>query len=172
MRCSGWSSLAISVCSALLLAAPASAHVIATPGFIASGSSESVTFSGPNEREQPMTSFSITMPSGIEIEHAHPVEGWTEEFTSSSATWTGGPLPPRLDIAFGLTLKATADPGIVELQTEQHYPEGAVADWPVSLTVVPGAESPSENLALAGAVGLMGVLVVVGVAVLAWRRRS
>jgi hypothetical protein len=37
--------------------------------------------------------------------------------------------------------------------------------------VTPAAESPSENLALAGVVGLVGVLVVVAVAVLAWRRR-
>ena len=119
-----------------------------------------------------MTAFTITSPPGLEIEHAHPVDGWTEEFTSSGATWTGGPLPPNLDVAFGVTLKATADPGIVELQTEQHYPGGAVADWPVSITVVPGADSPSENFALAGVVGLVGVLVVGGVAILAWRRRA
>ena len=51
MRCSGWSSLAISVCSALVLAAPAAAHVVATPGFLPSESSESITFEAPNERD-------------------------------------------------------------------------------------------------------------------------
>jgi hypothetical protein len=37
--------------------------------------------------------------------------------------------------------------------------------------VVPGKSSPSQNLALAGVVGLIGVLLVVAVAMLAWRRR-
>ena len=54
MRCSGWSSLAISACSgvaaALVLAAPAAAHVVATPTFLASKSSESIGFEAPNER--------------------------------------------------------------------------------------------------------------------------
>jgi hypothetical protein len=39
------------------------------------------------------------------------------------------------------------------------------------MTVVPGNEN-SQNLALAGIVGLIGLLVVGGVAVLAWRRRT
>ena len=67
MRCSGWSSLAISACSALallLLASPAAAHVVAAPAFVPSGGSESVTFSGPNERDVPMTAFALTVPEG------------------------------------------------------------------------------------------------------------
>ena len=77
MRCSGWSSLAISACSALalVLAAPAAAHVVASPTFLASQSSESIGFEAPNERDDPMTSFTLSAPDGIEIEHAHPVEG-------------------------------------------------------------------------------------------------
>ena len=78
----------------------------------------------------------------------------------------------RLDVAFGVTVKATADPGVLAVQTEQRYPDGGVVSRPVSLTVVPAAESPSENLALAGVVGLIGLLVVAAVAMLAWRRRS
>jgi hypothetical protein len=174
MRCSAWSSLAISVCSGLALAfaGTASAHVIATPTFVASGSSQVILFSGPNERAKSMTSFSITAPAGLQIEHAHPVDGWTEQFSSTTATWTGGSLAPRADIPFRVTLKATADPGILNVKAEQRYPDGGIVSWPVPITVVPPEESPSQNLALAGVVGLLGVLVVVAVAMLAWRRRS
>jgi uncharacterized protein YcnI len=173
MRCSGWSSLAISVCSAvaLLLAAPAGAHVVATPAFLPSGSSKSITFSGPNERDEPMTSFALTVPSGLVIEHAHEVGGWDESIDGSTATWTGGSLAPNVEVAFGITLEADVDPGVVELQAEQRYDDGSVVAWPVALTITPAEESPSENLALAGVVGLIGVLVVVAIAMVAWRRR-
>jgi uncharacterized protein YcnI len=176
MRCSGWSSLAISVCSALvgalLWAASAAAHVVAMPGYLASGSAESITFDAPNERDDPMTAFSVTVPDGLEIEHAHVVDGWNEQVEGSTATWTGGSLAPRDTADFGMTLKADRDPGIIELQAEQRYPDGGVVTWPVDFTITPAAESPSQNLALAGVVGLIGVLVVVAVAMLAWRRRQ
>ena len=171
MRCSGWSSLAISVCSALILAGTASAHVIATPAFVASGSSQSVTFAGPNERDDPMTSFVVTAPDGVVIQHAHEVDGWEESVDGSTATWTGS-LASDVEVAFGATIEADVDPGVVELRADQRYADGAVVSWPVPLTVTPADDSPSQNLALAGVVALIGLLSVAAVAVFAWRRRS
>jgi uncharacterized protein YcnI len=174
MRCSGWSSLAISVSSAvaLLLAGPAAAHVVATPAFLPSGSSESVTFAAPNEREVPMTSFALTVPSGVTIEHAHEVEGWEESVDGATATWQGGRLLPNREIAFGMDMRAETEPGTVEVIARQRYGDRGVVRWSVPLTVTPAAESPSENLALAGVVGLIGVLVVAAIAMVAWRRRT
>jgi uncharacterized protein YcnI len=175
MRCSGWSSLAISACSgvtvALVLAAPAAAHVVATPTFLPSKSSESINFEVPNERSEPMTSFTLFPSDGIAIEHAHPTEGWDGTIEDGAATWTGGSLAASATTYFGATLKADAEPGVVNVAARQGYDSGAVVEWTVSLTVTPAAESPSENFALAGVVGLIGVLVVVAVAMLAWRRR-
>jgi hypothetical protein len=173
MRCSGWSSLAISVCSAvaLLLAAPAWAHVVASPTFLPSMGSESISFEVPNERDDPMTTFTISAPRGLDIEHAHPVDGWNGTVENGVATWTGGSLAAKATVDFGITLKADVEPGLVALQARQGYDSGAVVEWPVQLTVTPAEQSPSENLALAGVAGLVGVLVVVVVVVLAlWRR--
>ena len=172
MRCSGWSSLAISVCSALFFVGTAAAHVVATPAFIPSGSSESITFSAPNERDARMIAFAVTAPAGLEIEHAHEIEFWDEGVDGSTATWLGGPLAPNEEIGFGMTLHADAEPGVVELQAQQRYADGGIVTWPVALTITPATESPSQNLALAGVVALIGVLAVVAVAMLAWRRRS
>jgi hypothetical protein len=44
--------------------------------------------------------------------------------------------------------------------------------WPVAITVTPAEESPSQNLSLAGVIGLIGALLVVAIAMLAWRRRD
>ena len=175
MRCSGWSSLAISVCSALallVLAAPAAAHVVASPTFLPSKGSESIGFEAPNERDDPMTSFTLAAPAGIEIQHAHPVDGWDGTVADGVATWTGGSLPASQTETFGVTLRADSDPGTVTLQATQGYGSGAVVEWPVELTVTPAEQSPSENLALAGVVGLIGVLIVAGVVLLAFRRRT
>ena len=171
MRCSGWSSLAISVFSALLFAGPAAAHVVAMPAYLPSKSSESITFEVPNERVDPMTAFVVTAPRGLTIEHAHPVEGWTGTVEGVTATWSGGSLSSGAVATFGMTMKANAKPGLIELTTEQRYADHGVVEWPVVLTITPAAESPSQNLALAGIVGLIGVLVVVAIAILAWRRR-
>ena len=174
MRCSAWSSLAISACSAvaLLLADTASAHVISVPTYVASKSSETFEFSGPNERKKLMTALTITAPPGLRIEHAHPIDGWKERFSTSKAIWTGGALAPGEDIPFRVTLEATADPGILQVEADQGYADGGIVSWQVPITVLPPAASPSQNLALAGVVGLIGVLLVVAVAMLAWRRRS
>ena len=175
MRCNGWSSLGISGCSvvaALVLAGPASAHVVATPAYLPSQSSESITLTAPNERSEPMTGFSVTAAEGLEIEHAHPAKGWSEPVGGLTASWVGGSLASGEDARFGMTLKADAEPGIVRLEAEQSYGSGEVVRWPVAITVLPAEESPSQNLALAGIVGLIGVLLVVAVATLAWRRRS
>ena len=172
MRCSGWSSLAISVSSAFLFAGSASAHVFPTPQFLPSQSTESVILDVPNERDEPMSGFVVTAPAGLEIEHAHPTDGWEEEFDAATARWSGGSLAALTTTTFGISLKATAEPGEVVLETELLYDSGAEVRWPVALTVTPAEDGPSQNVALAAIVGLIGLLVVVAVAMLAWRRRS
>ena len=172
MRCSGWSSLAISACSALVLAGSASAHIVPTPGFLPSESSRSIELAGPNERDEPMTGFRITAPAGLVVEHAHDAEGWTASSDGSAAEWTGGSLDANVEQVFGITLRADAEPGVLELTAEQLYADGSVASWPVGITVTPAEESPSQNLVIAGVVALIGVLAVVAIALLAWRLRS
>jgi hypothetical protein len=133
--------------------------------------SESISFEVPNERDDPMTTFTVSAPRGLDIEHAHPVDGWNGTVENGVATWTGGSLGAKATVDFGITLKADVEPGPVALQARQGYATGAIVEWPVQLTVTPAEQSPSENLALAGIVGLVGVLVVVAVVVLALRRR-
>ena len=57
MRFSGWSSLAISVCSALVFAAPAGAHLSVNPDTVRTGALVDLVFSVPNaddlQRDRP-----------------------------------------------------------------------------------------------------------------------
>jgi hypothetical protein len=119
-----------------------------------------------------MVAFALTVPKGVEIEHAHEIAGWDESVANSTARWSGGPLQPDAEQAFGMTLRADAEPGIIALEAEQRYADGGVVTWPVALTITPASESESQNLALAGVVALIGVLAVIAIGMLAWRRRT
>jgi len=172
MRCSGWSSLAISACSALALtfAGPAAAHVVTTPAFFPAGSSGTLNLTGPNERDEPMTGFSVTVPSEFLIVHAHPAPGWEASVEGATATWTGGSLTPGSEATFALELEAPSEPGPAALEASQLYPGGEIVRWPVALTVTPATETPSQNLGWAVVTALVGLLVITGIGVAMLRR--
>jgi hypothetical protein len=166
--------IAAALLAALALAAPAGAHVIASPTFLASGSTETIELSVPNERDAPMTSLVVTAPPGLEIVGAEESKGWNAVLEGQTVvTWSGGSLSTALSETFGLSVKATAQPGPVDLDVEQRYADGKVR-WPVALTIVPGAtgeDSGSSGLVV-GVIAAIGVLVTAAIALLAWRRRA
>src|SRR5262249_51598001 len=170
-----WSSLAISVCSAvavLVLAGRAAAHVVAVRPFIASESSQLVELEVPNERSAPMTSLIVKAPNGLVIHHTRQPKGWNGLADGATASFTGDALPGGKTATFGVYIKADVPPGTATLKAAQGYEGGAVVTWPVSLTVTPAAQTPSQNLELAAIVGLIGILVVAAIGMLAWRRRT
>jgi hypothetical protein len=170
MRCSAWSSLAISVCSALALAGPAGAHIDATPAFIPADGIETISLVAHNDRALEMDAFAVSVSPGLRIESVGDVEGWSGSIDGSTATWTGGRLAGGEDETFNLDLEAVAEPGPVSLEVAQQYPDDRSASWPVTLTVVPADEaSTGVWLYVVVAVGL--VLAGAG-ALLAWRRRD
>jgi uncharacterized protein YcnI len=170
MKYSAWSSLAISVCSALVAAGPAYAHVYPAPGYVSGGATSTVTLSVPNERSVAMSALALTVPKGFRIVEARSARGWTAHVSGHTATWTGGRLPGRATASLEVQLQAPAEPGSVSLLAEQRYPDGQVVRWPVSLTVVPGAEA-SQHLGIALVVGIFGLLAITAVAVFLRQRR-
>lgn len=165
-------ALALACLTVLGGAAAARAHVDPVPTFVASGSSTSIALVGPNERDDPMTGFSVSVPRQLAIEHVHASDGWRESLEGATATWTGGSLAPDDTASFRVHLRADTEPGVVELEAKQLYADGAEVVWPVALTVTPEAEAASGSVAVAGTLALIGVLAVVAVAMLAWRRRE
>jgi uncharacterized protein YcnI len=170
MRCSGWSSLAIWVCSALVLAAPAAAHVTVLPPFLSAGDTASVRFTGPNERDEPMTAFEISVPREFRIVHAHPADGWDESVEGSTATWSGGTLASGDEATFQVELEAPTGPGPASVEAVQRYPNGDAVTWGVELTVTPESGSSSQNLGWALVTALVGVTVLVALGMLLLRR--
>ncbi len=171
MRCSAWSSLAISACSALLLTATAGAHIAATPAFLAADSTGVVSLSVHNDRTVPMDGFALKAPLALRLVEAGNLAGWNGSTDGMTATWTGGSLSPGDAETFSVVIEAGPEPGAASMRADQRYPDDRDVSWPVALTVVPGDESSGADtwVFVVVAVGLL--LALAGVA-LAWRRRE
>jgi uncharacterized protein YcnI len=157
--------------AALVFAAPASAHVIVAPPFLPAESRTTLSLIGPNERDEPMTGFAVSVPNGFRILAAHSPQGWRAKVQERRAIWKGGSLDAGAEASFHIELQAPASPGAVELEAEQLYPGGEVVRWPIAMVVTP-ADEASQHLGLALFVGLVGLLVTVGLVALAWWRRE
>jgi uncharacterized protein YcnI len=154
-----------------VVAAPAAAHVTVVPPFVAARDTASVSLTGPNERDEPMTGFEVTATSDFRIVRAYPADGWDASVQGSTATWTKGSLAPGAEATFRLEVEAPSAPGPAQLEAVQRYPGGEVVTWAVGLTVTPASESSSENLGWALVTALVGVAVLIAVG-LAFLRRT
>ena len=134
-----------------------------------------MSFAVPNERPEPMTGVTVSVPAGVRIVRAHPTAGWKATLEGSTATWRGGPLAHLAIETFRLDVDVSAPPGPVTLNTRELYPSGATVDWPATLTVVPGPDddqSESVGWGWIAAIAGVGLIFVAGLAGLAWRRKA
>jgi hypothetical protein len=157
---------------ALLLAAPAAAHVTVAPPFVSAGGTAILTLAAPNERDEPMTQLTATVPRGFEIIGASSVNGWRADVDGATARWLGGSLPPGAEAKFALEVEASATPGPVVLEAVQIYPGGERVRWPVALTVLPAANDSSQGLRWGWVALIAGILLALAVVAVAWRRRG
>ena len=165
---------AAALCATLaLLAAPtAAAHPTVVPTSVTAGQRGTVTFVAPNERQERQTGFAVTVAPPLEIVAAEASDlGWRGTVRSSTATWSGCCVPPGDVASFTLELQATDEPGDVQLEARQLYPNGEQVRWPLTLTVLPGREEASSALTVLLVAGL-GLVFTVGLVVLLWLRRS
>jgi uncharacterized protein YcnI len=94
MRCSGWSSLAISACSALVFAGAASAHLSLDPARVTTGQPVDLTFSVPNEDDAVgVDHVTLGMPADFDLDDAEAKPGWSQSRTGQAVTWSGGTIP-------------------------------------------------------------------------------
>jgi hypothetical protein len=161
--------------AAFVLGAPARAHVIVSPTFLPVGETQTIELSVPNERDAPMTGFVVTAPAGLDVSGAESAEGWSASVEGQVATWSGGSLPAKLSVTFGLKVRANAEPGQLELQAEQRYADGEVR-WSVALTIVPGSDATGSDSGssglLVGAIVAIGLFMTAAISLLARRRRA
>ena len=98
MRFSGWSSRAILGSSAavvaLVLAAPATAHLSIDPARVETGQLVDLVFSIPNEDDpSPVDHVTLGIPPDFDLDDAEAKPGWVQSRTGQAVTWSGGSIP-------------------------------------------------------------------------------
>ena len=109
MRFSAWSSLSISVFSALVLAAPAAAHLSIDPAKVAQGQDVDLVFSVPNEDDAiGVDHVTLGIPQDFKLDDVEAKPGWTQSRTGQAVTWSGGLIPKGTFARFAIRGTAPA----------------------------------------------------------------
>jgi uncharacterized protein YcnI len=145
--------LALALLFALLLAAPASAHVTVIPDVARPGDTSQFTFRVPNERaDAATTALALFLPAGVPAEVA-PHKGWTitnkgsGEIDFAARDEHTAILPGRTQ-DFKLTLGPLPHRDRLVFKALQTYADGQVVRW--IETSGPDDEHPAAFLNLSG----------------------
>jgi uncharacterized protein YcnI len=107
MKSSAWLSLSISACSALVLAAPAAAHLSIDPAKVHKGQAVDLVFSVPNEDDAiGVDHVTLGIPQDFDLDDMEAKPGWTQSRTGQAVTWSGGLIPKGTFARF--TIRGTA----------------------------------------------------------------
>lgn len=159
--------------SLFAVASPVGAHIGVTPGLLVVGDTQTLSLSVHNDLDRPMTGLKVTAPDGVRI--VRTGGEWQAVVENRTATWSGGPLAPNTGERFelGVALEASTPVGPIQLQAEQLYPGGGSLPWSIPVTVIPGTATneASSDATYVVAIVLIGALVLVSIAALAWLKR-
>ena len=136
--------LSISVCSALVFAAPAYAHLSLNPNQLRTNELADLTFSVPNEDDAiGVDHVVLTVPAGFDLDDAEAKPGWTQSRGKTTVTWTGGRIPKGEYATFGIRGTAPAKTGTVTFSVVVGDRTGKTITYPAPLQVV--AHGPQDS---------------------------
>ena len=149
---------------ALVIPAPATAHVTVTPSFVEAGVETELAFATPNERPpHATTEVRATAPPGVSVISASAPPGWRATVDGPTVTWSGGRLEDRTATPFPVRILARSRAGTYAFTATQSYDDGATVRWKADFTVLPAAAAAPKQHPW-GAVGaaLAGIVVIAG----------
>ncbi len=128
--------------AAVLIAAPAWAHIHTDPSAIQAGKEATVGFIVEHGCDgSPTTKMEIQLPEGATGISGVDADGFTATVDGQIVTFAGGSLPDETEHAFEVTFTAPEDPGEVPVKIIQTCEEGST-DW-IEETV-DGEEEPEH----------------------------
>jgi hypothetical protein len=163
MKCSAWSLRVISVCSALVLAPSAWAHLSVAPTRVGVGEAVDLTFSAPNEDDAVgIDHVTLRVPAGFDLDDAEAKPGWTQSQAGETVTWSRGLIPKGEYATFAIRGTAPKSPGTVTFNVLVGDRTGKSVTYRVGLDVVKSAtrDNGARTLGKAAlAVALVGALL-------------
>jgi uncharacterized protein YcnI len=183
----GWAASAVAL--AVWLAGALSlvdAHVVVFPAEGPTAVVQRYALLIPTEKASPTTRVEIQFPESLRVTEIEAVSGWRStaqrdrEGRIVGASWEGGLVPPGQFLAVGVLARNPDAPGEIAWKLIQTHQDGSEIHWigppsaefPAAVTAIRRAgNAPGLTSILAGA-ALIGALVAVVVALLAWRRAA
>lgn len=126
--------LALLLVPALILAAPAAAHVTVWPKQSAAGAREKYAIRVPNEKQTDTIALDVHFPAGLKVNSFEQKAGWNTELLKDPAgaligvRWTGK-LPPMQYTEFGLLAINPGSAGELVWSATQTYADGFKIEW-------------------------------------------
>ena len=171
MRFNVWSSLVISVCSALVFASAASAHLSIDPQRVQPSAEVDLVFSVPNEDDAVgVDHVTLGIPADFELDDAEAKPGWTQSRTGQAITWSGGLIPKGQFARFTIRGTAPAKTETVLFNVLVGDRTGKSITYRVGLDVAPltTKDKSARSLAQAALVIAIVAAVLALVALFAW----
>jgi uncharacterized protein YcnI len=119
---------------AMLVAAPASAHVTVWPNESAAGAREKYEIRVPNEKQADTIALEVRFPAGLKVTAFEQKAGWSTELLRdpsgavTGARWSGR-LAPMQFTEFGLLAANPRKGGELVFTAVQVYSDGTKSEW-------------------------------------------
>jgi uncharacterized protein YcnI len=155
MRCSAWSSLAISVCSALVLAATAAGGVQISPTRIDPGATARLFFWVANDGTTAIDGVAIGVPTDFQLAEAEAKAGWKTTVHSRTATWDGYKLRPGQFAFFSVTVRAPATEERALFSVLASTVKGGTSTWQARVDVVKAAPVHDDRARVTATIALI-----------------
>jgi uncharacterized protein YcnI len=133
---------------AVLLAAPAAAHVSVWPREAAAGGHQAFTVRVPTERDSPTVSVRLELPKSFKSVRFQPKAGWRYEVERDAAgavvgvTWSGSRIGRDEYEEFHFVARMPDEPTTLTLPAHQKYEDGEMVDW----VEAEGAKRPAARV--------------------------
>jgi uncharacterized protein YcnI len=162
MKFSAWSSLSISVFSALALAAPAAAHLSVDPSAIHTGQLADITFSVPNADDaMGIDHITLGIPPDFQLDDGEAKPGWAQSRAGQAITWSGGRIPRGQYATFSIrgTAPAKAETLLFNVLVGDRAGKTITYRAPLAVTAATGQDKGARTLGKAA----LGVAILAAV---------
>ena len=140
----------------------------------------------PTEKASPTTRVEIQFPDRLRVSEIEVVSGWRStaqrdrEGRIVGASWEGGQVPPGHFFAVGVLARNPDAPGEMAWKLIQTYQDGSEIHWigppsaefPAAVTAIRRSGDTAGLTSILAGAALIGALVAVALALLAWRRAA
>lgn len=147
-------STLLSIIGLFFVTSPAFAHVIVYPHQVGIAATQDFTVSVPNERDNPVTSVKLLIPTSLTDVSPNATSGWDITIKSkgkgdgavvSEIDWNNGSIPVGQREEFIFQAQVPPNPTTLDWKAYQTYSDGTVVSWDVNPQTVANLSDAQQD---------------------------